>query len=67
VAVNLLRATLIGIWAIGVIYLTHIQCLDIYSSKFELPNDLLCVLYLYYDNWDGIKNAKWDTLLKLDK
>ncbi len=27
VAVNLLRATLIGIWAIGVIHLTHIQCL----------------------------------------
>lgn len=39
---------------------------DIYSSKIVLPEELLCVLYLYYDNWCGIQNQKWDIILKLE-
>ena len=35
---------------------------DIIKEKVDLPKALVSVIYMYYDEWDGITNEKWTTL-----
>jgi len=32
------------------------------KNKVVLPQALVSVIYMYYDEWDGIANEKWATL-----
>ena len=35
---------------------------DIIKEKVVLPTALVSVIYMYYDDWDGIANEEWTTL-----
>jgi hypothetical protein len=39
---------------------------DIHHNKYKMPHALLSVLYLYYDNWNGIENQVWDIITPFD-
>jgi hypothetical protein len=39
---------------------------DIINNKIVLPNCLLSVLYMYYDNWNGLVDEKWSIIIPLD-
>lgn len=36
---------------------------NIQLNKVDLPRALVSVFYMYYDNWDGITNTKWNILM----
>jgi hypothetical protein len=39
---------------------------DIRDEKIHLPRELLNVCYMYYNEWYGIENMKWETILKFE-
>ena len=42
---------------------------DIKNNKFKLSKSLVSAFYMYYDDWDGIKNEEWKILqsFEIDK
>ena len=38
---------------------------DIQNGKMKLPNALTSALYLYYDGWNGIHEAKWEIVTEM--
>ena len=37
---------------------------DIMHDKVILPNGLVSVFYMYFDNWNGVQNETWQVLHK---
>ncbi len=40
---------------------------DIQNDKMKLPNALTSALYLYYDGWNGIHEAKWEIVTEMHR
>jgi len=39
---------------------------NIINNTLTIPNALVSVLYMYYDNWNGIENEKWNVLISYE-
>ena len=39
---------------------------DIRDEKIHVPKGLLNVCYMYYDEWNGIENMKWETIIHFE-